>query len=379
MAKSSAAAAKQVRIDSDDPGRSSTASSRPDVHETIVYGKSGIRGMTRNRYVVLCAMFASMGGLLFGYDQGVISVILTLPVFQERFTHLNPAYYSNYSFYKGLMTAMIELGAFIGAANQGWIADKYSRKYSIMIAVVWFIVGSVIQTAAVDYAMLVVGRLIAGVALGMLSMVAPLYMSEISPPEIRGTLLVLEEWSIVFGIVVAYWITYGTRYLASGTTEWTFRFPFLLQILPAIILAVGIFFLPFSPRWLAFKGRDEESLASLSRLRELPATDTRVRTEWIQIRAEVAFQREVQAIRHPNLLDGSRKAGLKLELAAWLDCFRSGCWRRTMVGVGLMFWQQFVGINVSRRCTKCCHDHRLTILGFDLLWSNIVSIFGPRL
>lgn len=102
---------------------------------------------------------------------------------------------------------MIELGALIGALNQGWIADKLSRKYSIVLAVIVFIIGSILQTAAVDYAMLVVARLIGGIGIGMLSMVAPLYISEISPPEIRGALLVLEEFSIVSGIVIAFWIT----------------------------------------------------------------------------------------------------------------------------------------------------------------------------
>lgn len=319
--------------------------SSPNVYSTVTYGRSGVRGMFTNKYVVLCSLFASIGGLVFGYDQGVISVILTLPVFQDRYTNLNPDLNTRSAFYKGLMTAMIELGAFVGALNQGWIADKYSRKYSIMIAVVWFVVGSVLQTAAVDYAMLVLGRLIGGFAIGMLSMVAPLYMSEISPPEIRGTLLVLEEWSIVFGIVVAYWITYGTRFIGGGTSEWTFRLPFLLQIFPALFLGIGIFFLPFSPRWLASKGRDEECLQSLSKLRQLPTSDPRLRVEWVQIRAEVAFHKEVQATRHPQLQDGTRGSNIKLELAAWRDCFRSGCWRRTMVGVGLMFFQQFVGIN----------------------------------
>lgn len=319
--------------------------SSPNVYGTVTYGRSGVRGMFTNKYVVLCSLFASIGGLVFGYDQGVISVILTLPVFQDRYTNLNPDLNTRSAFYKGLMTAMIELGAFVGALNQGWIADKYSRKYSIMIAVVWFVVGSVLQTAAVDYAMLVLGRLIGGFAIGMLSMVAPLYMSEISPPEIRGTLLVLEEWSIVFGIVVAYWITYGTRFIGGGTSEWTFRLPFLLQIFPALFLGIGIFFLPFSPRWLASKGRDEECLQSLSKLRQLPTSDPRLRVEWVQIRAEVAFHKEVQATRHPQLQDGTRGSNIKLELAAWRDCFRSGCWRRTMVGVGLMFFQQFVGIN----------------------------------
>ena len=96
-----------------------------------------------------------------------------------------------------------------------WIADKISRKYSIVVAVTIFTVGSVLQTASISYAMLVIARLVGGIGIGMLSMVAPLYISEISPPEIRGALLVLEELSIVTGIVVAFWITYGTRYLRN--------------------------------------------------------------------------------------------------------------------------------------------------------------------
>ena len=111
-------------------------------------------------------------------------------------------------FWKGLLTAMIELGALLGALNQGWIADKLSRKYSIVVAVCIFVVGSSLQTGAVDYPMLVAARVIGGLGIGMLSMVAPLYIAEISPPEIRGALLVLEEFSIVTGIVVAFWYVY---------------------------------------------------------------------------------------------------------------------------------------------------------------------------
>lgn len=172
--------------------------------------------------------------------------------------------------------------------------------------------------------------------LGMLSMVAPLYISEISPPEIRGALLVLEEFSIVAGICIAYWITYGTQYIDS---EWAWRCPFLLQMIPSTILGIGILFLPFSPRWLASKGRDNEALQNLGKLRQLPVTDHRVRQEWFDIRAEVAFHRQTNAIRHPHLQSKSTKNSIKLELVSWSDCFRSGCWKRTHIGVGIMFFQ----------------------------------------
>ena len=272
-----------------------------------------------------------------------------MPQFLDRFPRVSTTA-SGAGFWKGLLTALIELGALVGALNQGWIADKISRKYSIVVAVCIFIIGSILQTAAVDYAMLAVARLIGGVGIGMLSMVAPLYISEISPPEIRGALLVLEEFSIVTGIVIAFWITYGTQYMAG---EWAWRLPFLLQMIPGIVLGAGILFLPFSPRWLVSKGRDHEAGESLSRLRQLDLTDTRVQQEWIDIRAEVAFHKEISATKHPKLQDGSTSSRIKLELASWTDCFKHGCWRRTHVGVGLMFFQ------VCLQTTLCYYSHIL--------------------
>jgi MFS family permease len=235
------------------------------------------------------------------------------------------------------MTAMIELGALIGALNQGWIADKLSRKYSIVLAAIIFIIGGVLQTAAVNYTMLTFARFFGGLGVGMLSMVAPLYISEISPPEIRGTLLVLEELSIVTGIVIAFWTTYGTLNISS---EWSWRLPFLIQIFPAFVLGVGIVFLPFSPRWLCSKDRDDDALVALSTLRQLPVTDRRIQREWFDIRAEVALHAEISAEKHPQLQNRTVGNRIKLEVVGWVDLFKKGCWRRTFVGSGLMFFQQ---------------------------------------
>lgn len=303
-------------------------------------------------------MFAAIGGLLFGYDQGVVSVILVEPQFTSRFVRIDPKTSSSAGFWKGLLTAMIELGAFLGALNQGWIADKYSRKYSIVMAIVVFTIGSILQTAAMDYAMLVVARFIGGLGIGMLSMVAPLYISEISPPEVRGSLLVLEEFSIVTGIVLAFWITYGTYYMSG---PWAWRLPFLLQLFPGFVLGIGILFLPFSPRWLVSRGRDDEALQTLAKLRRLPTTDKRVLVEWCEIRAEVALCQETSVARHPRLQARTRSNRIKLELISWTDLFKKGCFRRTHVGVGLMFFQQF---------GKGTHKRQASILRIDLLQSS---------
>lgn len=312
-----------------------------DLVDREAYGPPGFRGLFSNQYATLCAAFAAIGGMVFGYDQGVVSVILVMPNFLDRFGRVSETA-SGAGFWKGLMTAMIELGALIGAINQGWIADKISRKYSIVVAVVIFTIGSILQTASIEYSMLVIGRLIGGIGIGMLSMVAPLYISEISPPEIRGALLVLEELSIVFGIVVAFWITYGTQHMNG---EWAWRLPFLLQLIPGLVLGMGILFLPFSPRWLVSKGRDDEALQCLCKLRQLPTNNALVNQEWYDIRAEVAFHKEISVLRHPKLQQRTMKNRLRLEIALWADCFKSGCWRRTHIGIGIMFFQQFVGIN----------------------------------
>lgn len=125
----------------------------------------GFKGLFSNLYVAMCAIFATLGGLLFGYDQGVVSVTLVMDQFLETFPRVSETA-SGAGFWKGLMTAMLELGALIGALFAGYLADKLSRKYSIVVAVIVFTVGSILQTAAVEYGMLTVGRLVGGLGIG---------------------------------------------------------------------------------------------------------------------------------------------------------------------------------------------------------------------
>ncbi|KAJ5670066.1 uncharacterized protein N7477_005429 [Penicillium maclennaniae] len=256
------------------------------------YGPPGLQGLMSNPFVLMCAACSTLGGLIFGYDQGVVSVILVMDQFLEEFPPVGGA---GSGFWKGLLTAMIELGALIGALTQGWIADMS------------------LVTVAVEYGMLTFARFLGGSGIGMLSMVAPLYISKISPPECRGTALVLEEWCIVLGIVIAYWITFGTRYMAD---ERSWRLLFLLQMIPGFIHVAGVIALPFSPRWLASKGRNEEALQSLATLRNLPTSDRRVRQEYMEIQSEVRIYQRMNAETHSNLQGGGTKNAILLEMAS---------------------------------------------------------------
>ncbi|OJD34080.1 high-affinity glucose protein [Diplodia corticola] len=296
----------------------------------VSYGKSGMKGLVESPYVLGAAFLASMGGFSFGYDQGVISIVNVMDEFHKTFPQ------SNTAFGKGFMTGMLEFGAFLGCFFMPTLADMISRKRALTVVVVIFNIGAIMQTAAQSYGVLVAGRTIGGIGVGTLAMGAPIYISEIAPPNLRGTLLVLESISIVTGVVSSFWITYGTRHLEGQAS---FRVPFGLQMVCSTILGIGIHFYPYSPRWLALVDRPREALQSLSRLRRLPETDVRVQMEHADILSEVEIERCVQEKRHP----GAKR--LKLEVLGWLDLFRKKVWRRTAVGVGVAFFQQFSGIN----------------------------------
>jgi hypothetical protein len=147
-----------------------------------------------------------------------------------------------------------------------------------------------------------------GISIGMLSMVAPPYISEASPPEVRGTLVVLEKFSIVSGIAVAFWTTYSTRFIQS---DWSRRLLFLLQMAPAFDLSAGTYLLPFWPRGLTPKDRSKEALQSLWKLRQLPASYPQVKLELLDIQA---IPLEISTERHPTLQDESRSSIIQLEI-----------------------------------------------------------------
>lgn len=177
----------------------------------------------------------------------------------------------------------------------------------------------------------------------------PLYNAELAPAEIRGALVALQQLAICFGIMISYWITYGTNYI-GGTGDTQSRaawlVPITIQILPALILATGIMFVPQSPRWLMDQGRDEECLQVLAGLRQQPADSQLVQLEYLEIKAQKLFETRVSAHDHPTLQDGSAKSNFLLGLAQYKSLITNRSnFKRTMVAALVMTFQQWTGIN----------------------------------
>ncbi|KAF7316813.1 General substrate transporter [Mycena chlorophos] len=278
-------------------------------------GASGWAGLMKNRRVFLTAVFASLGGLLYGYNQGVFSGVLNMYTFEQRMGHAVSDPNT-----KGWLVAILELGAWLGVLLTGYFADKLSRKYTILLAVVVFCVGVIAQSTAKGPSSIFGGRFVTGLGVGSLSMAVPLYNSELSPPEVRGSLVALQQLAITFGIMVSFWIDYGTNYIGgTGATqsEAAWRLPLALQIVPALILGVGILFMPFSPRWLVNQGRDDEARAVLARARGLPLESELVEIEFLEIRAQYLFEKETSEKRFPQYQDGSFKSNFKLGFFAY--------------------------------------------------------------
>ena len=142
-----------------------------------------------------------------------------------------------------------------------------------------------------------------------------MYNAELAPPEVRGSLVALQQLAITFGIMISFWIDYGTNFIGgTGETqsEAAWRLPLALQLVPALILGVGMIFAPHSPRWLVNRGRDDEAQVVLSRARQLPIQDDLIQIEYLEIKAQYLFEIETNAAAFPQYQDGSFKSGFLL-------------------------------------------------------------------
>jgi len=312
--------------------------------------EAGWKGLWKNKRSLGLAMFASLGGVLYGYNQGVFSSVQVM----ERFLYEFPAMIDNGTETvptKGLVTAILELGAFAGSLMAGPLADHYSRKFSIAGWCIIFMLGTALQTGAPlgNLSFIWAGRWFAGMAVGALSMLVPMYNAELAPPGIRGSLVALQQLAITFGILVSYWIGYGCNFIGGtavnangvGQSNAAWRVPLGLQLIPAVVLCIGTWFLPFSPRWLMLKGREEESLLGLAKLRSSTPEDPKIQYEFRALQAERLVEREAAKERY-----GVEQVSLKINLFEYKRFFTTrSLLHRLLIGAGAQALQQWTGIN----------------------------------
>ena len=257
--------------------------------------------------VVIIAAIASTGGLLFGFDTGVISG--AIPFIEQDFA-LTESQIEN-------VTAFGLIGAVIGALFGGRITDILGRKKVILASAIIFATGAYWTGAAPNVTQLLISRLYLGLAIGVSSFAVPLYIAEIAPTKIRGILVSLFQLLITVGILASFISDYA---IADNDNVESWRMMFYVGIIPAIVLLIGVIFLPETPRWLMSKGREEESRKVLEKIEDPALVDSAI--------SQMKEELEQDA-----------------EQANWTEIFKPWMRNALVIAMGIMFFQQFVGIN----------------------------------
>ena len=268
-----------------------------------------------NTFIYVAAALAALNGLLFGFDTGVISGAFLY--IQETFTMS--------SFVESVVVSGALVGAVVGAAVGGRLADRIGRRRLILVGAAVFFIGSFIMAVAPTVEILIVGRIIDGIAIGFASMVGPLYISEISPPEIRGSLVSLNQLAVTVGILSSYFVNFAFSdgpilALAQdvlGAAGW--RWMLGAGMVPALILGVAMLWMPESPRWLIEEDREQEARSVLARTRSEE-----------QISEEISEIKETARKQADTDLSDLTKSWLRPAL---------------VVGIGIAAFQQVTGIN----------------------------------
>jgi sugar porter (SP) family MFS transporter len=256
---------------------------------------------------ILIAIVSGLGGLLFGYDTGVVAGVV---LFLHNVFHFGASM-------KGLFVAIALAAAAFGAAFAGVLSDAFGRRSVLMVTAILFTAGAMLAAIAWSVPILFLGRVMVGAAIGVSSMITPLYLSEITAAHWRGAIVTINQFYITVGIFVSYIVDY----LLSGTAN-GWRWMLGLGIIPGVILLIGMLILPESPRWLA--GRD---------------LITRAEAGLRFLRGKLDVSAELSVLRR-DVVEGTRLA------APWSLLFEHKMRRPLIVGIGLAIFQQVTGINV---------------------------------
>jgi sugar porter (SP) family MFS transporter len=255
-------------------------------------------------YVVLLAMVAAISGFLFGFDTAVINGVLLLLRRQFALTNLQTE----------VAASSLLLGCLLGAAGASMIGDRYGRKKSLIFSAVLFAISSIGAAAASTVTMFSLARLLGGLAIGLASVLTPVYIAEISPPKNRGTLVSLNQLAIVIGILVAYLVNWQLSRMGENSWRWMLA----VAAIPSLAFLAGLMAIPESPRWLISKGRHGEGERILARI----------------FGAKAAAE-QVQAVERVA-------AG---EEGSWREVFSTNMRKRLGLGMALALFSQITGIN----------------------------------
>jgi len=253
-------------------------------------------------FVYLATGISALGGMLFGYDIGVISGAI---LFIKKALSLS-------SSMEEIVVSSVLVGSLLGAVAGGMLADCLGRRKLLIITAVVFALGAIGAALAPNTAWLIAARVLAGVAIGVASFVAPLYISEIAPVAIRGKLVSINQVALTSGIVISYLVDYAF----AGSQAW--RWMFAMAVIPAAAFGIGLLFIPDSPRWLAARGHADRAQVVLKQIRP----PEQVEAELSDIQKSVAKQ------------EGN-----------WSELLSPLLRSAMIVGVGLAIAQQLTGIN----------------------------------
>ncbi|KAF1838931.1 general substrate transporter [Decorospora gaudefroyi] len=272
-------------------------------------------------YQFLVGLFASLGSLLYGYDLGVIAQVIEAPAFVADFNEPSPNA-------TGAVVSVFTGGAFFGAAFAGPTGDWLGRRLTIMTGALIFILGGALQTGAQTLGYMYAGRVFAGVGVGFLVMIVPLYQSELAHPSIRGRITALVQFMLGIGALAAAWISYGVNVGFADDNDGQYRTSLGIQVIPAVILAALIMIFPESPRWLISKGKVEKGLHNLAKLHSHgDESDPWVQAEFSQIQESIAFVRENEA-------------------QSYMELFKDkSCFRRLFLACALQASVQMTGVS----------------------------------
>ncbi|KAJ9192848.1 hypothetical protein DTO166G4_6485 [Paecilomyces variotii] len=296
-----------------------------EAEKNTTYDDSPVKYLTWRSFIL--GACASMGGFIFGYSTGQISGFETMGDFKLRFAQYDSAtdtyYFSNVR--SGLIVGLLSIGTMIGALCAAPLADRFGRKLSIALWCIIHVVGIIVQIATENkWYQVAVGRLVAGLGVGALSSVVPMYQSESAPRQVRGAMVSAFQLFVAFGIFISACVNYGTETIQS-TASW--RITMGIGFAWPLILGIGIMFLPESPRYAYRNGRVDEARRIMTKLYGVPENHRLV--------AE-----EIQDMK--DKLDEERAAGT----AAWYEIFTGPrMFYRTVLGIVLQSLQQLSGAN----------------------------------